>query len=296
MRDLLEYDYWDLHQSGKFADPTESEVITWNGSNGEVPMPYLGNFKTVAMLRLIRGTMKSDLPQALKEVHHLARLLYSTETMQGASAAVDIYEMADNYISRGQDGCCAPSAAPELKTFSPAVIFKARRVVEAAPVFMSYNMVRNSDVFHKVFGRDKLPPAACAAFLKTVNMARMKRNSLYTLDGTADESYTANNSKLYDRLKTACRLPFFRENLTAEEWAKNLRAVETPKHDFLHDMKIQNWGIWGYWYVMKWALKIPHVRNTYTRYIASDSYPYFPVEYREWNKYSKNIPNPDKSH
>jgi hypothetical protein len=294
MRVLLEYDHWDLYKTGSFSDYSESEAITWNGSNGEVPMPYLNNFKTVVLLRLIRGEKNGDSAQALKEVQHLARLLYSTETMQGATAAVDIYEMADNYVNRSGDRCCLARSG-ETSTFPPAVTFKARRAVEATPVFMSYNMMRNPEIFHKIFGRANLPPAACGAFLKTVNMARMKRNSIYTLDGTADETYTRNNSLLYDHLKTACRLPFFRENLTAEEWAKNLRAVEIPKHDFINDMKIQNWGIWGYWYVMKWALKIPHVRNTYTRYIASDNYPYFPTEYHEWNKYSKNI-NQDKSH
>jgi hypothetical protein len=84
MQEIGRFDYWE---------PFETEVIrNWHEKNPEetwinTPVPNMLILLKHSKLRLMRGIASKDAVTALREVRHLAKLVYSTETLLGAIVA-----------------------------------------------------------------------------------------------------------------------------------------------------------------------------------------------------------------
>lgn len=85
LRGLLEYDHWDWER----GSPSELD----GSIGGSAPWPELGNLVTLAKIRLLQGLANGDSAQAGREVRQLARLMYSTESLVGASMSALVLGM-----------------------------------------------------------------------------------------------------------------------------------------------------------------------------------------------------------
>jgi hypothetical protein len=85
---LLAYDHWETSTpGGRYAEYLATDEFPFLSSS---PIPNLVDTQTLAKLRLAQGLTSpdgSDMLAALEETRHLARLVYSTETLVAAKIA-----------------------------------------------------------------------------------------------------------------------------------------------------------------------------------------------------------------
>jgi len=275
MAKLKDFDHWDLYAYGPFQKISREDLIRWNRNYWDIPRPLLGFFDTAA-LRLNRGLKSGDPLTALREVHQLANLLYSTETVYGAYMALDIFDVENIFYKKALAlGYTMPT---DLRVFSEEETDLARRVLSGTAVFMGYNLVRDQELFKKIFDRAELSTFACAAYTRSVSIARFQKEFAPQVDGDLDSHYSYNMDLLRERILPSCRLTYWRAGIQLDEWVASQWADEKTHRDFWRDMATLNTGPWTQIVTRKILLKIPFARNVYFQSVAAEDQPYFSRE------------------
>ena len=87
LSELLDYDYWEASSSGAYGRYVQAQAMPVGFST---PLPSYLPLLTLAKLRLGDGLRGGDMLPALEEVRHLAKLVYSDETLVGAMVGVQM--------------------------------------------------------------------------------------------------------------------------------------------------------------------------------------------------------------
>ena len=88
MKEVAQYDHWDIYTSGPAF-----EFIKARGSPSLIPVPKYEDFLDFAKVRILIGLKKKQPLEALKEVRHLATLIYSNETIDSAMIALGVLNL-----------------------------------------------------------------------------------------------------------------------------------------------------------------------------------------------------------
>lgn len=169
MQELFRYDHWDPFATNIFKSWYSNEPEpTWI----DAPMPNFLALLAYSKLRLMRAVSSGEMESGLREVRHLAKLAYSTETLIGTAVAVRIlryerdahlyatdHDLAVNWSSESHEGL--------------------ERALNTAFAFASFAGVATSpDLLVRVVGDTELQFGRCAGITEGVLRASSYRAEL----------------------------------------------------------------------------------------------------------------------
>ncbi len=201
MREALGYSHWELSESpnvkAMFEKAKNREVMFLN-YQAAFPLPELRDLVNHAKLRLMKAMAQKELPVALAETRHLARLFYSTETLYGALMSVAMlgtervayeYGVARKMISAG-----------DWKPIPIDLHGKMKRAILGAWGFYGY--WAEPEQVRRTLGSPNAPVGKCAAIREGTTYASALREHLYP-----QFPLEKNYQEVYDELKTVALDP-----------------------------------------------------------------------------------------
>lgn len=179
MKEALAYDYWEIHEAPpirEMFDRARSRKIHMLNYLTLTPLPELKDIVLLSKVRLIKGMKERNLLPALREVRHLAKLCYSTETLHGALFAVVLlgvervgYEYAvAHQVLKGGD----------WMPLSPDLYKRLKRAVLGASGYFS--PITTIDLFRKTYGSGKVIVGNCAGIREGTTWFSLIDRHLYS--------------------------------------------------------------------------------------------------------------------
>lgn len=208
MRELLNYDHWDFFKHGPASELIGAEAPPANPFT--VPIPDLRTLQTAAKLRLRRALDRGNLMPALEEVRHMARLVYTTETLVGSMVAVALLrherlavdEAIQRNILRRQDHLA----------FSADTLAKMKTGLWVTAGFADFS---TPEQMRRAFLNGHWPVGSCAALAETAQsftLAGVYLEKKYPFERDLDDRRRSMMA-LFAASKPFCRLPFARQLL-----------------------------------------------------------------------------------
>lgn len=161
IRDLAEYDHWDVFRSGPLKDYLDrnSDASFWT-----LPIPNYTFFQTWAKIRILQGIRDRNLVPAFREARHLAQLVYSQEFLVSDMVAVAMlraekvaYEFAVSHR------LLAPS---EWTPMSEEILIRARRAMYGYKQFLSFWM--DPSLLVRLFDGKTARAGMCSTFTEAL--------------------------------------------------------------------------------------------------------------------------------
>ena len=197
---VQQYDYWDFYRMGpqKTLSEPDGELV----SPFTIPVPDMSNLVAWAKIRLMQGYANGRILAAISEVHHLARLTFSTESLIGSMTTISLltaereaFELAvQEKLIANQDLNFVPSRDD---------IVKFKRALWGIGAFLSYSSPE--EIIQKILEKPQLPIGACGALFET------------NASGLFIQPYVQNKptqkslmDHLYTRGKKECRLSYLK--------------------------------------------------------------------------------------
>jgi len=157
MSDLHAYGYWDLYRSG----PGAGFAYLSKGNPYAVPVPNYLPFEGLARVALLRGIRDNKLEEAVIQVEHLARLMYSNETLMGAVIAVSLLKDNLQAVSFGSSRGLFAGKKP---LYSSEDLERFQKVLVARSSY--FDFINSKDTLAAVFSinaAQKSSPGFCHA-------------------------------------------------------------------------------------------------------------------------------------
>lgn len=244
---LKTFDHWDLFESGPNA--------RFVGDNPELvspfsfPGPDFSFLSRAAKLHLRRALDRGDVVQAFADIRHLARLVYTTESLVGSMTAVTLlkieraaYEQAvKRKITIASDS--VPFSGEAIARMKTTLWVTAGFADHAAP-----------DVIARVFldSKSAWPVGSCAALAETAQAVVLTSEFLkktYPFEADTGEQEAVIH-RVFEASKPHCRLVFHRQLLSrTQEYAAVIEG-------FIDFSMATSW--WG---------RLRHYRYAYGRYL-----------------------------
>jgi len=161
MGEIRKFDYWNIFE---LSSP---ELVFESGLALELYLtqtltPQFEELALIGKVRLMRGLNEGNLELAIEETRHWAELLYSTETLMGAMAAIavlrahnDVWEYLDDHVQTDV-GEWTPIGRDQLD--------RARRAVLGYSAWMS--VFTPPEVLAQAFQADNASTGLCAGLAK----------------------------------------------------------------------------------------------------------------------------------
>ena len=165
MQKIAKYDYWQIYSAN-------SEFIKYDYPPWALPTPDWSELVNWARLRLLYGIKQGKELQALKEVRHLAHLIYTQDIQESQIMSLGILEIENKFV----DYLKTKNKNLNWKTISPDVLVRARRVHFSTPTWIS--SVTGSDEKYAQVVNLKQPVGVCAAFNRVAVEAYTARDLL----------------------------------------------------------------------------------------------------------------------
>jgi hypothetical protein len=121
MKKLHEFEYWAPEFHNPLIDPKKRPMLS------TLPLPFYGDLIQWAKLRLIYGLEKKDLPEALTDVHQLARLIFTNDFLLSSMVTVNILRNETRFLKKYR---------PSLISFSEDHLERAKRYFYGMPQFV----------------------------------------------------------------------------------------------------------------------------------------------------------------
>lgn len=185
--ELAQYDYWDIVELSS-ADEVFENKKAMSLYFTQTLAPDFEQLVLAAKARLMKGMHEGELLEAVTETHHFARLLYTTETLMGAMAAIAILRAERtmyDYLQTGIQTGIAGWEPPER-----GLLDRARRAILASNALMT--VFTPSDVLHKVFFEPNVKIGLCSALAKGILRGLLTRPLLepaFPLERDFKEAY-----------------------------------------------------------------------------------------------------------
>lgn len=214
---LKDFDHWDLFASGPNARLVgENPVFV---SPYAYPFPEFGFLSRAVRLHLRRALDRGDISSALNEVRHLARLVYTTETLVGSMDAVNILKMEraayDEAVKR------RISVSSTYEPVSSETLVKMKTTLWVTAGFADFAA---PDVLARVFldAKSTWPLGSCGALAETAQAVVLTSDFLkkkYPFEVDMNEQHAV-IQRVFEASKPHCRLVFHRQLMSrTQEYA-----------------------------------------------------------------------------
>jgi len=227
MKQLLDFDHWELFTSSpiEFMDRADYTIFTDTDADWAVLVKW-------TRLRLNNDFREGDFEQALKEVRHLARLVYSTERTLGVMISFSLIGIANYWADEWQKQHLEKEL---IWTPFPEDVRKT-----ASNVLLAYNgyfdFLTPDELFEQVLERDDLEVFRCVAFREKLMLAAHLREGM--------EDYFASRYQVYDKLVlegiAGCRIDAVRPYYSGEN------ALQPPKYEEITEKRCDWMYLFGH--------------------------------------------------
>ncbi len=159
MKELLQYDYWNPEENSP-AFPPNKKYLTYS-----FPIPTYKDLITWAKLRLLYGKEKNDSLNALKEVRHLVRLIWTNDYLVSSIVAVNMLKLEHEI------------GLPHEPLVPIDVLMRAKRHFYAIPGLVDIRM--SDGLFKELTSSDVgVCPMILEGLMSYVSMREMLQNDL----------------------------------------------------------------------------------------------------------------------
>jgi len=246
IRKLRDFDHWDVFKHGPNAHLVGERPRLVNPY--QVPLPDFLFFSEAVKLHLRRALDQRNVTQALHDVRHLARLVYSTETLVGSMTMAHLltlelaaYEAA---IKRGL------AVADDYRPIPRKTIEKIKETVWVTSGFADHSA---PEVMAHVFLKSEWPVGSCAALAEMAQgfvLTSEFLNKKFPLEFDNGE-IEATVHRVFEASKSRCRLTFHRQ------------VVERSKTYVDFVFRSQQIGDWSNLETLKYAYgrHLPYLRQ-----------------------------------
>jgi len=217
VKKLKTFDYWDLFESGPNARLVgdKPEIV----SPYSFPIPDFSFLSRAAKLHLRRAFDRGDIVQALSDIRHLARLVYTTETLVGSMTAVNLLKIERAAYEEAVKRKIA--IASDYAPISSEAIAKMKTTLWVTAGFTDHAA---PDVIARVFldSKSEWPVGSCAALAETAQAVVLtseflKKKYPFETDMNEQESVIR---QVFEVSKPHCRLVFHRQLISrTQEYA-----------------------------------------------------------------------------
>ncbi len=209
---LSEFDHWDFHAQGPYQSVLDSNSKPTNPYL--VQMPELQEIFPAARDHIQRGMKKSDPSRALMEVRHLARLLYTTETLVGSMIGMGLLKLEAQayFLNFARLGKKLPGYQP----YTQDEVEDMRKTLWATGSFVDLTSPETTAQF---FLRDSWPVGSCAALNEAAQASLLVRGMIqkkYPFERET-EPMLSTFDRVIAKSKSHCRLKFARSYLARPE-------------------------------------------------------------------------------
>jgi hypothetical protein len=137
MKELLKYDVWSPEASSPVY-PAGKKYQTYS-----FPIPNYKDLVTWAKLRYLFGKENGDVQNALKEVRHLMRLIFTNDYLVSSMVVVNMLKMENQY-----EEILTPKEIGEWKFIPVDHVMRAKRYIHSLPVFVDIRL--SDETFDKM--------------------------------------------------------------------------------------------------------------------------------------------------
>jgi hypothetical protein len=243
--DLASFDHWDLEEASPIAQLIAAKRFIPPDS---LPQPDTADLIALAKLRLMKGAEERAPLPALRDVRALARLLFTTESMQQALAGIavlDIERRAYRYYVDEQ-GLDPQAWEPLDRNFTR----RAHRAIQATRGYLY--LWTPKDIYTKAFLGADTPPGFCAA-VNEAFPAELALRPLLEPHWPIERDYTEAYARLDETFALAerhCRLRYLRSLVQERNFAADLPGPELffalPYARHLFGMRLSTVGFTGF--------------------------------------------------
>ncbi|MBC7458000.1 MAG: hypothetical protein H7235_06955 [Bdellovibrionaceae bacterium] len=215
---LKDFDHWDLFVSGPNARLIGEDPVFVNPY--ACPLPEFGFLSRAVRLHLRRALDRGDISSALDQVRHLARLVYTTETLIGSMEAVSILKMERAaYDEAWKRGIIVSSTYEPISSEALAKMKTTLWVTAGFADFAAPN------VLARVFldAKSQWPMGSCGALAETAQAVVLTSNFLkkkYPFEADMNEQH-ATIRRVFEASKPYCRLSFHRQLMSRTQEYSN---------------------------------------------------------------------------
>jgi len=259
MSSLHKYNYWDLYQTG----PGASFATFSKGNPFSIPVPRYSHFKGFAGIALLKGIRENKLENAIAQVEHLARLLYSNETLEGGIIAISI--LRDN-LRAATFGKSLGLLSGKPLQYSSEDLERFRKVLMARSDY--FDFINSKDTLAAVFSLDsgqKTSPGYCHALdegIRTMTLYHRFFNGSYPYESDHTRSIAYIDSVMENSVHT-CRIAparfFWKERANIPDLSSALDVSFDPTRNI----------------ILKLAAKIPYLRKSVGHMLLATARPVF---------------------
>lgn len=141
MAKLHDFDHWALHENNARVDRSQKPSLM------EIPFPNYRELTHWAKLRLIHGRLTQTLPQALRDVRHLVRLIFTNDSLISSVVAQGILGVEGQFVQSVN-----PKIVGGWKTIPQDVLQTAKRYFWAQPTFVDPRL--SNETYERFSGGD----------------------------------------------------------------------------------------------------------------------------------------------
>ncbi|MCM2279147.1 MAG: permease prefix domain 1-containing protein [Oligoflexia bacterium] len=171
--ELSGFDHWDLFRSGPLKTYLEQnpDAAFWI-----LPVPDYAVLRDWAKIRLLKGIHDGNVLPALREVRHLARLVYSNELLVSDMIAVSM--LRDEAAAYRSAVSKRLLSASDWKPLSEEFLIRAKRALWGHKHFL--NLWADPDLMKRLFDGRTATVGMCSAFSENLSGLIMHRAFLST--------------------------------------------------------------------------------------------------------------------